>query len=137
MTYPQSWLCKEYEKWMSEKALKNPDLAFTASLRYTYKRAEGSKTNESCTSKNSLLYTVFDLKDDELLDIVCPAVFEVKSIVTSAATALVQEAAYLLGDHAACGWYLGGFAVDRGHACMIVLDDKTVLFEVPNGIPPK
>ncbi|WVQ75663.1 hypothetical protein IAR50_005292 [Cryptococcus sp. DSM 104548] len=49
--------------------------------------------------------------------------------------ALIEAAEYLMICHTVCGCYLGGFAVGKEFASLLVRDDNTILVEIPDGTP--
>ncbi|ODN91334.1 hypothetical protein L198_05845 [Cryptococcus wingfieldii CBS 7118] len=153
-SYSESSFCEAYTRWRSEYRIDDsqehnrPDLVFAASRAHepsTKRDKKRRKTNEPKTfpsqsdqsthSKTSKFYRDFKLQSNEYLDLILSLVFEVKGRDKLPSEPFLQEAVYLISSYDACGCYLGGFAVGKEFACMMVINKETILFEVPEDTP--
>ncbi|WVQ75304.1 hypothetical protein IAR50_004920 [Cryptococcus sp. DSM 104548] len=144
-TYRKSWFGRAYWQWRIDNRLDDggvaSNLVFAASLMYkqspvrkakrqkTKKPSQHSRPSHPCSIKLSIS------PPTNKLDTTVACVFKLEGRAGSPATAFIQAAVHRIGSYAACGCLLGGFAVGKEYACMIVVDDDTILVEVPNGTP--
>ncbi|ODN83763.1 hypothetical protein L202_01852 [Cryptococcus amylolentus CBS 6039] len=143
-SYSGSSFCEKYTKRRSEHGVEDylkrhkPDLVFAASRAHEQstkrdkkRRKPNDQPDQSTHSKTSKFYQDFELESNEYLDSILSLVFELKGRRELPSKPFLQEAVYLIASYDACGCYLGGFAVGKEFACMVVINKETILFEVP------